>query len=55
MFHSWGEIAIARDCAAPMPQDLHAELLKLGELREKGILSEEEFQACKTKLLEALQ
>lgn len=36
------------------PKDLHAELLKLAELREKGILSEEEFVACKRKLLDAL-
>jgi hypothetical protein len=32
--------------------DLHSELIKLNDLREKKILSEEEFQAQKKKMLE---
>ena len=32
--------------------DTHAELLKLQDLREKGILNEEEFQREKSRLLE---
>lgn len=31
--------------------DLYAELLKLDDLRKKGIISEAEFEAQKTKLL----
>nr|WP_315227153.1 SHOCT domain-containing protein [uncultured Limnohabitans sp.] len=34
------------------PSDLHADLLKLQDLREKGILSEEEFQREKIRLLD---
>jgi TPR repeat protein len=34
------------------PSDIHADLLKLQDLREKGILSEEEFQREKIKLLD---
>ena len=33
------------------PQDLHAELLKLQDLREKGVLTEEEFQYEKKRVL----
>jgi hypothetical protein len=33
------------------PQDLHAELLKLQDLREKGILTDEEFQREKKRVL----
>ncbi len=32
--------------------DVYTKLLQLGELREKGIISEEEFQAEKSRLLE---
>jgi hypothetical protein len=35
----------------PNPTDLSVELLRLSELRDKGILSEEEFSAAKSKLL----
>ena len=37
---------------AAKPPDIHAGLLKLQDLREKGILSEEEFLREKTKLLD---
>ena len=33
------------------PKDVYAELLKLDDLRKRGILSEAEFEAQKTKLL----
>ena len=33
--------------------DLYTELMKLDDLRKKGILTEEEFEAEKKKLLEA--
>jgi hypothetical protein len=33
------------------PQDSHAELLKLQDLREKGIVTEEEFQREKNRVL----
>jgi hypothetical protein len=32
-------------------QDFHSDLLKLAELRDKGILTEEEFEAKKRKVL----
>lgn len=35
----------------PKPQDSHAELLKLQDLREKGIVTEEEFQREKNRVL----
>ena len=35
-------------CKSP---DMHEQLQKLAELKEKGLLSEEEFNAQKTKLL----
>ncbi len=35
------------------PVDLHSELLKLADLRDKGLLSEEEFEVQKRKLLRA--
>jgi hypothetical protein len=46
--------------AKPVPQpekvsDLYADLIKLDELRKRGILTEEEFQAQKKKLLEGTQ
>jgi len=34
-------------------QDVYSELLKLDDLRQKGILTDEEFEAQKKKLLEA--
>ena len=34
------------------PKDVYAELLKLDELRKRGILSQEEFEAQKKKLLD---
>ena len=37
--------------APPRPSDLYANLLKLRELKEKGILSEAEFETQKRKLL----
>jgi hypothetical protein len=46
--------------AKPVPapdkgRDLYSELLKLDDLRKRGILTEEEFQAQKKKLLEGPQ
>ena len=40
------------DVEAAPPKDLYAELLKLGELREKGLLTNEEFEVQKQKLLQ---
>ncbi|MRG98969.1 hypothetical protein GIY21_01520 [Xanthomonas sontii] len=37
--------------APSAPPDLYAELLKLDDLRKKGLLTEAEFQAQKAKLL----
>ena len=37
--------------AAPASSDLYAELTKLNELRQKGILTEDELQAQKKKIL----
>ena len=34
-------------------QDVYSELMKLDDLRQKGILTDEEFAAQKKKLLEA--
>jgi hypothetical protein len=36
---------------ATKSQDIHADLLKLQDLREKGILSEEEFLREKSRVL----
>ena len=36
-----------------LPADIHAELLKLDDLRQKGVLSEEEFEIQKKKILRA--
>jgi len=36
---------------APAPDDVYAQLRKLGELKDAGILTEEEFTAKKAKLL----
>ncbi|MBW2660363.1 MAG: SHOCT domain-containing protein, partial [Deltaproteobacteria bacterium] len=35
------------------PKDVHAELLKLDELKKKKIITEAEFEAQKKKILEA--
>jgi hypothetical protein len=52
--------APAPDAAAPVPaaapeaalsDDVYDQLKKLGELREAGILTDEEFQAKKTQIL----
>jgi hypothetical protein len=37
----------------PAPKDVHAELLKLDDLRQKNIISETEFGAQKKKILDA--
>ena len=36
-----------------VPKDVHAELLKLDDLRQKNIISEVEFEAQKKKILDA--
>ncbi|MDD2764885.1 MAG: SHOCT domain-containing protein [Opitutaceae bacterium] len=45
------EQPMAAPAPAPASTDLYAELTKLDELRQKGILTEEEFQAQKKKVL----
>ena len=45
--------ATASAAAPPGTPDLTAQLMQLGTLKEQGILSEEEFQAAKAKLLAA--
>jgi hypothetical protein len=40
------------DVEAAPPKGLYTELLKLGELREKGLLTNEEFEVQKQKLLQ---
>jgi hypothetical protein len=37
--------------AAPAEDDLTAQLRRLGELRDQGVLNEEEFAAAKARLL----
>jgi hypothetical protein len=37
--------------AAPAQDDLTAQLRRLGELRDQGVLSEDEFAAAKARLL----
>jgi len=44
--------AVLIDVEAVPPKDLYAELLKLGELRQKGLLTNEEFEVQKQKLLQ---
>lgn len=44
--------AVLIDVEAAPPKDLYTELLKLGELREKGLLTNEEFEVQKQKLLQ---
>lgn len=39
--------------AHALPTDIHSELLKLDDLRQKGVLSEEEFEIQKKKILRA--
>ena len=43
--------APAAPAAAPAGEDIVAQLTQLGELRDKGVLTEEEFEAQKAKLL----
>ena len=44
--------AVLIDVEAAPPKDLYAELLKLDELRQKGLLTDEELEAQKQKLLQ---
>ena len=44
--------AVLIDVEAAPPKDLYAELLKLDELRQKGLLTDEEFEVQKQKLLQ---
>lgn len=44
--------AVLIDVEAAPPNDLYAELLKLDELRQKGLLTDEEFEVQKQKLLQ---
>ena len=41
----------ASTSAQALPADIHSELLKLDDLRQKGVLSEEEFEIQKKKIL----
>ena len=43
--------ATVLDVQAAPPLDLHTELLKLAELRDKGLLTPDEFEVQKQKLL----
>ena len=45
------QYAQAAPAAAPAEDDAIAQIEKLGELKEKGLLTEEEFAAQKAKLL----
>jgi len=49
-----GTPAAAPAVAAISPADVMATLEKLGELKSKGILTQEEFDAKKTELLKKL-
>jgi hypothetical protein len=42
---------VAAAPAAPATDDVAAQLLKLGELKNQGLLSDEEFAAAKARLL----
>ena len=44
-------LPVVIDVAAVAPKDLYAEVLKLDELRQKGLLTNEEFEVQKQKLL----
>ncbi len=48
---AYAQRAPAIEVVAEPPKDLHAELLKLDELRQKGLLTNEEFEVQKQKLL----
>jgi len=41
-----------KEAAKKDQKDVISRLVKLGELKEKGVLSEEEFQVMKKKLIE---
>jgi len=43
--------AMVVDVVAEPPKDLYAELIKLDELRQKGLLTDDEFEGLKQKLL----
>ncbi|GAA1386207.1 hypothetical protein GCM10009613_19800 [Pseudonocardia kongjuensis] len=43
--------AAAPQAAAPSVDELHAQLLKLGELRTAGLLTDDEFAVQKSRLL----
>lgn len=47
-----GATAVAADAASPSTDALYHDLVKLDDLRKRGILTEEEFQAQKKKVLE---
>jgi membrane protease subunit (stomatin/prohibitin family) len=49
-----GAAAAAQTAAAIKPEEVMATLEKLGELKSKGILTQEEFDAKKTELLKKL-
>jgi Short C-terminal domain len=56
--HAQVDEALGRQAAAPAPapagrsvDDLHAQLTKLGELRQAGLLTDDEFAAQKARLL----
>ncbi|MEU6698518.1 DUF6325 family protein [Pseudonocardia sp. NPDC046786] len=44
-------VPVGEPAAAPSVDDLHAQLLKLGELRTAGLLTEDEFAVQKSRLL----
>jgi hypothetical protein len=46
-----GQDAAIRRAQAPTVDDLHAQLLKLGELRQAGLLTDNEFEQQKARLL----
>jgi len=48
-----GTAAAKADDKVEAKPDLYTELIKLDELRKRGILTEAEFQALKTKLIAA--
>lgn len=47
------EVKVETKDTTEKKKDVYAELLKLSDLKQKGIISEEEFQKMKTKLLES--
>ena len=50
---SYSYVIVEKSGDANPEKDIYSELLKLDDLRKRGILSEEEFEAQKKKLLEA--